>query len=355
MSLQALQIRNFRNIEQADLVFGSHVNVVVGQNASGKTSLLEAVYVLGRARSFRAAQVREVIQIGSEKAWLFARMKEKGQNVGIAIRRDRKATEIKVGGQHLRSVAMLLETMPMQAIHSGSHAMLEGGPRFRRQFLDWGVFHVKPSFYPVWKRYRRALDQRNALLRNGQVNLRVWDREVAEAGLLLTEMRKQYLSNAYPLIVDFINRLLGNREVTAEYRSGWPEDASLLETLVNSVERDTRLGYTSRGPHRADLELCTESRPVLQALSRGQQKLLVIALHLGQVAALRELTGRSCIVLVDDLPAELDQMHRERLMNLLEQLGVQVLVTAIDLARFGVKPTGDMRVFHVEHGSIRSG
>ncbi len=355
MPLRHLKIHNLRNIPSAELCLSSALNIIFGENASGKTSLLESLYLLGRGKSFRTAKLESAIRLGEEALTVFGVIDPGGgPSATVGVQKGRRGgVDMRVGGHSVRSASALARTWPLQFIHPGSHGLLEGGPLYRRQYLDWGVFHVEHGFHDDWQRYRRALQQRNAALRSGRIEgLGVWDRELAVCAEHIHGYREAYMASVTPRVQAYVGVLLEKVDVTLDYQAGWIPGGTLRDQLAEVLPRDRHLGYTSRGPHRAEIGISSDGLSVMQSLSRGQQKLLVIALYLAQAAVLLQRTGQGCCVLIDDLPAELDASHRKRLSDLLAELGVQVFVTAIDPHRIDSTAWSDVKRFHVEQGRI---
>lgn len=348
--LQRLQIRNFRNLEKVDLDPAPLLNLVYGANASGKTSLLEAIYTLSRGRSFRSRLFDRVVRKGTDRYSVFARVHGEGRNVNAAIERNREHLRVRIDGADVPNLAPLSALLPVQILHPNSHKLLEDGPQFRRRFLDWGVFHVEPRFLSSWQRYQRALRQRNAALRQ-RVAVGAWDLELVQAGQALHAMRRAYADALFPIASDIAARLLEGVAVKLEYFPGWANGRDLDETLRRNVETDQERGFTASGPHRADMKVRVDGVSAADRVSRGQQKLLVCALVCAQTLLFQGRTRRRAVLLVDDLPAELDRERRGRLVAQLEATGAQVFVSAIEPELVGFR--GPFHRFHVERGVVR--
>ncbi len=356
MHLDGIGIRDVRNLVHVELPLSPGLNVFCGANASGKTSLLEAVHLLSRGRSFRTSRLDDVIRHTAEALRVAGRVVYPQRSpVSLGIRRSRTETEIRVGGYPANSFAELSVHMPLQIIQPDSHELIEQGPRFRRRFLDWGVFHVEPAYHPVWQRYQRALRQRNAALRAGSSAPAVaaWHQELDEAAERMDDLRRGYLQRLNALLPRYVQEILGDCALQLGYLRGWPEGTGLRELLERALPREREVGHTRYGPHRADLALEIEGRKARDCLSRGQQKALVAALLVAQVVCYREVTAETCLFLIDDLPSELDDEHRGRLLQALHSLGLQMLVTAIDPGMLAYEFWTPRALFHVERGTFR--
>lgn len=353
MPLTGLKVEQFRCLDRIDLELDPALNLFVGVNASGKTSLLEALFFLGRGRSFRTRRLDALVQHGARAFILVGKAAGPSGLTTLGIRGERGGSEIRIGGRPAQSAAELAEHFPPQVIDPEIHKLLEEGPGRRRRFLDWGVFHVEPGFLGAWQRYHRALRQRNAgLKRNMDARgLRAWSEELAQAGEVLSRQRAAYLERLRAPTADLGEQLLGLETVVA-YQRGWPDGMSLQESLDRDVERDRRHGATQHGPHRADVLVKVAGHPAKDRVSRGQQKLLAAGLTLAQLRVQEEgRPGRSALLL-DDPAAELDPANLGRLLECVRDLPVQLLVTSLRPEVAGLPGGG--RVFHVERGAVRA-
>jgi DNA replication and repair protein RecF len=353
MSLELIRISHLRNIREMELTPSAGVNLIWGANGSGKTSILEAIYLLGRGVSFRNRQSGSYIQSGEDHLDLFARVNaQQGRTVSVGLRKGRSESEARVDGKRVRSVSELAKNLPISIITPKTHEILERGPQYRRRFLDWGVFHVEHGYRSLVERYQRALQQRNAALRKRIMETAVWDRELCEAGGEINRIRERYLEQLQVELEKVMSRLLADREIQLEWRRGWPAEETLEQAMERAKKEDVSRGYTKFGPHRADLVVRLDGELVEKRASRGQQKLTVAAMHLAQAGVARESAGVKTVIIVDDLPAELDAANRNALMRELSTGTQQVFVTGIEQEIFQDTPME--RVFHVEHGALNS-
>lgn len=360
MPLKRLSVTAVRNLHPVTIFPSPRINILSGANGSGKTSLLEAVHILGLARSFRSTRLQPVIQYEQNACTVFAEIERPSVPLcSMGITRNKQADyEIRVNGQNVKSTAQLAETLPLQLINPDSFRLLEGAPKQRRQYLDWGVFHVEHRFLPAWQRLQKSLKQRNSLLRRGRIErsmLSPWETELVAAGEQIDLFRREYISQLKPVFEAVLGELLQLDGLSLSYYRGWDKERSLAEVLDSQFDRDLSIGHTQSGPQRADLRLRIQGLNAAEVLSRGQQKLVVCALKLAQGRMLKEF-GRQqdCVFLVDDLPSELDQNHRQALCSLLESLDCQVFITCVEpepLLNCWKKET-PLSMFHVEHGHI---
>ncbi len=363
MSIQRLRIAQLRNIEQAELNL-RRINLLCGPNGSGKTSVLEAVYVLGSGRSFRSPRLDPVIRHEAGSCTVFGSVLPGGPDpvpVAIGVSRERDGTfSGRIQGQPIRNSAELALRLPLQLINSSTFDLLEGGPKVRRQFLDWGVFHVEHGFHRLWMDVHRCLRQRNALLRRDRipaVELAAWDSHLSVGAQRLDELRKGYFDRFRPVFQLTLRELLQIDELELGYSRGWDAARELADVLQEQLERDRERGFTHSGPHRADIRVRLRGMNAAEVLSRGQQKLVVAAMKLAQGRVFMADSARGCVFLVDDLPAELDREHRRQLCTLLAAMPCQVLLSCVDAEELrgcwdGVDRQ-QIQLFHVEHGVIR--
>lgn len=350
MSLATLRITDLRSIRSAELGFGPRLNLVHGPNGSGKTSVLESIFLCGRGRSFRTRHTEALIARGQSSLQLFAQTADPGHRIGFEYRRD-EAYAARLDGEDVRSLAELPTAFFVEVIDPEVHRLVEGAPGERRRWLDWGVFHVERGFLDSWLRFSRALRQRNAALKQG-ADPGIWNGELAEHGEQVAQARTLWFETVKPFLIETIQRLAG-LEVDVTYFRGWSQEWSLAEALHEGLERDRHRGSTLAGPQRADIHLKVGGKAAKESLSRGQQKLVAAAMVLATLQRLRQEQAAAPTLLLDDPAAELDSHRLGLLVGQVKALDCQLVITSLDpgLALFG-KPE---RVFHVEHGKIEAG
>lgn len=348
MGLRSLAVTGLRCFESVTLDPAPGLNLVTGNNASGKTSLLEAIFLLGRGRSFRAAQREAVIREGAEQLRVVARLTD-GRTLGVEA--GRGSWTARIAGEPLGQLAELAGLLPVQLMDPEVHRLVQEGPGERRRYLDWATFHVKPAFLETWRDYQRALRQRNAALKSRAPDrsLVAWEHALADSARLLDDFRAETVAALQRPVGDTAMRLLGV-ELRLEYRSGQPAGLDLAEALAAHRDRDRKAGMTQIGPHRADLALILDEHKARGWVSRGQQKLVAASMVLGQARLLAPFWGERGVLLVDDPAAELDAERCERLLAEVGGLPFQVFMTALDPHDLPGLPVG--RRFHVEQGRI---
>ena len=361
MRIASLDVARFRNLRQVRIDCAPGLNLLIGPNASGKTSLLEALYFLGRGRSFRARFPRELIQTGAAAFRIVGVMSDNdGRHIPIGIERTLRELTARISGVPTRSLAELARQIPVLLLNPDSHRLLEDGPQQRRRFMDWGLFHAEPGFLETWRRYGVALRHRNAALRTGaaQRTVDAWDGELATAATVLGRWRETFCEALGGVLERLAGETLAADGVRVDYRRGWPlepPERGFAEWLRIGRDQDRQQGYTRMGPHRADFVIHIAGRPPAEALSRGQQKLLVVALVLAQAELYQRHVGDACILLIDDLPAELDSANRARVIRTLATLNTQLFVTAIEPGLLDITAWREAQIFHLRQGDLRPG
>lgn len=347
MSLDRLSIRGVRNLEPLELSPAPGINWFFGPNGAGKTSLLEAIYLLARGRSFRSARVARVIQKDAGALTVVARRADTGNHLGVE--RDADGWRGRIDGRDCQRISEFAALLPLTLVEPGSHALIDGGPEGRRQFLDWQLFHVEQSYLAAWQRFARLLRQRNAALK-AQASDRVLDAlepDFLRGAETIGQARESLVAHLSDH-VRTVQSELGFRlpgPLALRYRSGHPADAELAVLLREQRQRDRERGFTRHGPHRAELLLTCDERAAAE-MSRGQQKLVAVVLLLAQYRLLSAGQSLSPLLLVDDPVSELDAPHLDALLSWLERESVQAWLTATS------ESPVPARLFHVEQGRV---
>lgn len=354
MAIIKLEYQHFRNLVSTRLNPVSGFNYIIGPNASGKTSLLEAIYYLSRANSFRTHLTAHLISQGHCELTVYGEVHDSGRSSHIGISRSKTVSQIRIDGKSAQRTSELVSLLPLTLLETGLHTIIEGGPENRRKFLDWGVFHVEQHYRDNWIRFRRALMQRNAAIKAGwtRKNVAQWDTELVQASDIITDHRRRYLANLAHTVAFISSRFPGLGHIDLSYVQGWKQGLSYAEYLQQQLESDIERGFTQYGPHRADIRISTETGSAKDVLSRGQQKLCMASLIISQCKQLQN-TGREVVILVDDLAAELDKENRIALLSALSDSNAQVFISGTDSSIVEEYRISGSKVFHVEQGNVR--
>ena len=358
MYVTRLDIAGLRRFERVSLLPDPGLNLLTGQNGAGKTSVLEALHLMAYGRSFRGRVRDGLIRQGVSAVEVFVEwLNASGQLHRAGLRHGGQAWEGRLDGDTVGHLGELCAAFAVVTFEPGSHVLVTGGSEPRRRLLDWGLFHVEPAFLPLWRRYARALKQRNALLKAHAAGreLDAWDLELVESGEPITRYRHHYLDRWLSRFQAAASDLLpAGGPATLAFLPGWREELSLADALLLARERDRAFGHTSVGPHRADWSVDYRDLPGRGGLSRGQAKLTALALLLSQAEQHAALRGDWPVVALDDLASELDRTHQRRVLEWLQGTGAQVFLTGTEPPPALAETPGLASIarFHVEHGRL---
>lgn len=351
MILSDFKIHALRNILSVNLTLNSKFNFITGPNGSGKTSLLEALYLLSCGHSFRSREISPIISHGQTQLTVYAKSDREDS---ISIQKSHSdPTQIKLNNQFCSTTSQLAYALPCQIFYSDIFQIIDAGPSVRRSVLDWGLFHVKHNYLSLWKEYKRVLKQRNFLLKKhySYDHFIPWDIQLSTLSDQMDALRIDYFKQWSSIF----NRVLLNlTDVHCElhYYKGWDRKntgRSLQEILVDSFDSDTQKLYTQYGAHQADILIETDKSKAKQYLSRGQQKIILIALKLAQ----GEMLEQDCLYLFDDLTAEIDDFHLNKLLEYLAcQKGQFVITSLTPINAINYLSNQNHSIFYINAGII---
>jgi DNA replication and repair protein RecF len=350
MSISQLSLTNFRGLKSTTLDFHPHINLVTGDNGSGKTSLLESINVIAQACSFQTHRLKNCISHSDQQLLLYAKFK----SYKVGLSKSNTKLDIKIDGEVVKKRSILVKKTPTSIINSDSFELITGSPSLRRSFIDWCLFHVEHEYAGYYTQFKHALKQRNAILKSRKDISMVdyWDSYLIEPSLAIRKLRKKYSNIISSILSNELGDLLGEVKLDFEYEQGWPVGEALADSMKASKTRDVKSGFTNCGIHRDNLKLSTNGIPVAQVLSRGQLKRLCIALQITLLKIVKNGTDKSMILLVDDIASELDLKSQKIAFKYLLELGVQLFISNIDSAIPGPLHNKEFKMFHVEHGII---
>ena len=360
MQVTRLRVGDLRKLASVEIMPGPGINLLVGDNGAGKTSVLEALHLMAYGRSFRGRVRDGLVRTGAGALEIYIEWTERGGERArrAGLRHAGSKWEGRLDGEAVSQLGDLCAALAVVTFEPGSHALVGGSAEPRRRFMDWGLFHVEPAFLPAWRRYARALRQRNALLKRdaGADELEIWDRELVAAGEPITALRQAYIESLEPVVAATAATIApGLGAATMQFLPGWRQEAVPLgDALLLARERDRFLGHTSVGHHRCDWRIAFSAVGDGEALSRGQAKLAALACLLGQAGDLATRVGEWPVVALDDLASELDAGHRRRLLGFLGATPAQVFITGTDTPETIPDIPGRQGavLFHVEQGRV---
>ncbi len=355
MHIRRLSIDQLRCLNKVELTLAPGLHIFVGPNGSGKTSILEAVALLGSGRSFRAGGKDALIARGADKLSVFAELEIHDTWHQIGFERGQKAWRGRLNGADVTQLTQLVRLAPILVVEPNSHELISGGSEPRRALVDWLLFHVEPTFAVVAARYKAALRQRNALLKSegDPKEFEPWTTMVTCLGIELAELRNRYIPEWIDAVRMSAARLLPELgTVTLNFKSGWPSDQSPSEAMAARLARDRALGYTSAGPHRADWSLSFAHAPEREQFSRGQAKNACLAVVFGTLARYYALSGEKPVLCLDDLFSELDQEHQAHCLRLAFEVADQVWVTGVALSDAISAWPGSVVTWNVSNGAV---
>lgn len=352
MALQTLLVQNLRIIEQIDISLAADANLFFGENGAGKTSILEAIDVLSRGRSFRERRISPLIHKQATDLVVSGKVDVAEGVAHLGIQKSAKQTVLHCNQEKVASISQHARYLPVLSIHPDSHQIIQGNGKYRRNYLDWSAFHVKHKFLQNWRDYNKCLRQRNHAMRThcNKEELLVWTKQLSILGAEVDIARSEIFSDISPIISEYSSKLLPECEIRVSYHRGWPEEVDLASALYEMSAQELKSKTTLLGPHRADLKLFINQQEAAVTASRGQQKLIAASLLLAQIEHIQRFNNNKCVVLLDDIRAELDQKHATALIAALQMLGCQVFITAIELDLIDLQGWKDIKVFHVKQG-----
>ena len=357
MSVSRLFVKNFRNLKEQVIDFNSELNLVVGNNGSGKSSLLEALFFIGHGKSFRTSRTDNLICMDSDN-FLVSTKDFESNVLGVSKRIEDASFTIKINGENKYKLSELAKFLAIQVITPETFKLFFGGAKERRKFLDLGLFHVEHEFQIHWKLFTRVLKQRNACLktRSYDSNLGYWTSEFCKVSDSLNTFRKIYADKLGNELKVWLQILLPDicDNIELQYFRGWNQKKDLIDVLEESKEKEQKQGFSNAGAHKFDFRFLVNKQPLDLKLSRGQQKLFLLALTFAQSKLMSQVTPVKPILLIDDVGAELDENSRALLANSISMLKCQVVLTAIDETALSpmIKNDNNYKMFHVKHGEI---
>jgi DNA replication and repair protein RecF len=347
MYLENLDLKNFRSFTELSVNLASHANLITGKNGSGKTTILEAVYFLTKKRSFVTRSHKHLIQDNTKESVIFASISGPNQpqtNIGVSIQPGNLRIKINKKNAKIREILTLL---PSNIVEAGSSNVFLQSPPIKRKFIDLGVFHVEPLFLDAYLNYRKALENRNAAIRN-DTSLVIWDKPLIEYGKIITSHRSHFI-NVVNQYFERLSDVFFGHACSIRFYKGWRGDR-FSDAISKSLLTDKKYGYTQIGPHRADYDFFSKRGLVKDFFSRGQMKVIYSIFILAKTHAFKHFLGTQCVLMLDDPLSELDDDSLEFLIGETKALDVQLILTSIRENSLFSKL--NPKTFHVEQGRI---
>ncbi|KGJ94749.1 DNA replication/repair protein RecF [Colwellia psychrerythraea] len=333
MSVARLTTSNFRNLSAAAIDFHPKFNFFIGDNGSGKSSLLEAIFFLAHGKSFRTSKAEHIARYDTVN-FVVSIKDVNDLQLGLSKDLQTGVTLIKINGERHARLSDLAKNIAVQIVTPESFKLFFGGPKERRRFVELGMFHVKHDSTKQWREFNRVLKQRNACLRQNlnKETFAYWTKLFCQLSEDIAEVRAQYIKGLISELPFWLDILLPNiaDKVTVQYLQGWPQKKSLIDALNDSQEREQAFGYSIYGAHKFDVKFLIAKQALESQLSRGQQKLFLLALTFAQAKLIARVNRVKPILLIDDIGAELDVNSRNSLSRALSILDCQVVITAIE-------------------------
>lgn len=374
MPLELLKIHNGRNLKEYTLTPHSHFNIIYGSNGVGKTTILESIYLLLRARTFRSNKFKSFINYNENTCTVFSKFSSLNDNefeesftIGISRSKDLSQPIIHLNSKKINSLSSITKLVVLGLITPESFTLLDAGPSIRRKFIDWGVFHVEHSFLSDWRSYKKILNNRNNILSKSSNNFKMtnklssqqlelincWNPQLIELNNKLNEYRSRQVLN----ITSYFNEYLSlfssslSEQISLNYYQGWSKELNYAEYLETKLNEDVSAGFTRYGTHRCELRISINKNLAKDILSRGQKKIVIICLILAQFRYLIEIDNMRIhnLLLLDDIDSELDSKNLEILFTILATLDCQVIATTTNKSRFSFLKDAEHKMFHVKH------
>ena len=354
MWLHKLQAHALRSFIDLDLSFEPGINVLYGDNGVGKTSILEGIDILSRGKSFRTSKLSQIINYDLTEFILYGEVCSDDHIHKLGIKHKDHQSELHLNQQKVKKWSEFASILPIIDIHPETYLLVMGGPIERRKFLNWGAFHVEPSFLSTWSEYSKAVKQRNICLKTRKISeARNWHHVLHEKGTEISSILAKYCSNLTPFVQGLIKEFGFMDQIELTYKPGWDLDRELSDLLEEELLENEVPHVTQVGPHRGDLGIRWHGHQFAKTSSRGQQKIISIVLKLAQAELLKSSCGKSCVYLVDELPAELDINKQKTALTLLASLNSQVIISAVTKESIDYQNMS-AKWFHVEHQSVSS-
>lgn len=354
MFINQIKINGFRCYDAVDLEFTKQINIFYGNNGSGKTSVLEAIYWLSTGKSFRSKKNKVLVNHHQEKFVLFSSFSQSDeinqQTIGVEFNKSNSKKTIRLNQTNINNQSQIAHTLPVVSIDPDSYLLIDKSPYYRRSFLDWLVFHVKPSYLNLWTQTTRCHRQLNALFKSKQIDqIDHWQQQYIKFATQLNTFRLDvFLQLKFKVeqkVKEFIPELDG---FALNFYQGWNKDLNLSELLIKDKQKNFAYGNLYSGVHKMDIKCKVNAFSAMDVLSRGQKKIISIVFYLSFIELLTESTGLDPVICLDDLDAELDENKTNLLCEFIKTRNNQIFISTVDISKV-TSLFDDVAVFHVKH------
>ena len=360
MRIKKLFLQNFRNYEREEFDFSDGLNVLFGKNGQGKTNCAEAVFYLCTGASLRIRHDKQLIRIGAESANIVAEAENRYGKVTISADIYENKREIKINGAKISKNADLMGHLSSVFFSPGELRLIQDGPDERRRFMNISISQTSPAYYTALLRYNKILDQRNTLLKDRDITmvldtLPIWDEQLCKYAAVIVKKRREFLEELSPLASDLHAYLTDGAETLAlkpdkKYEGDEEEiQKTLLRRLSNNYEKDLRLGFTTVGPHRDDVDFFISGIDAKAYASQGQTRTAALAVKLAEVETFKQLSGEYPVLILDDVMSELDLPRRKKLVNRISGLQTVLTCTHAERVLYGA----EANKIRIENGKIK--
>ena len=357
MYIKKIKLNNFRNYVSEEIELSKNTNLIYGDNAQGKTNILEAIFICALGKSFRAKKEKELINLGKEDSRIEIEYYKKDREGKIKIEIGEKKY-IFINGIKKNKMSELLGNINIVMFNPEDINILKGGPIERRKFLNIMISQLKPQYVHILNSYNRTLEQRNNYIKKIKVEksyphlIETWDEQLAEFSKNVNNYRNEFIEKIKTKIVDIHKKITdGNEEIKLKYISDCFNKEEFLKELKRNFDLDIQRGYTTKGIHRDDFFVYINGKPVNIYGSQGQNRTAILSLKLAELEVIYEEIGEYPILLLDDFMSELDKKRRNNLLENMKQ--IQTIITCTD--KFDIGNIGENKKFLVKNGIVEKG
>ena len=349
MRVNSLKLKNFRNYGELEVEFDHKRNIIIGENAQGKTNLIEAIYLCAFARSFRTSNSTDLIKIGEESC-----------NVSVeAVSEDIDKKMIKKDNKFLSRTAELLNNLVVVVFSPDDLRIIKDSPEKRRNFIDKEISQLRPSYFEALRNYKDVLKQKNSLIKQLKANgsetkmrdmLEIYDMQLAKYGSEIIKIRREFVEMLSEKASKIQNNISKGRETLEIKYVESVAAENILDEIINSRERDIYNGHCSIGPHRDDLDFYINGIDAKKFGSQGQQRTVALSLKLAEIQLAEMILGENAVLLLDDVLSELDRERQSYLLNEIED--VQLFLTSTEVNSELLHGMKEGKIFNVKSGSL---